>query len=266
MMKSKTKKRCQQGILTGGIVLFSLLTTQSANGISPARPMSRRAPDAAVLLQHNDMLSTLKQNAFKLTVATSSSINLPENVNAWGAVAMNGRRVLFFYEPDSTMAICTLDENGASVEWLPLDYSLRGFIPVALENNRILIQCGPYGALAKVEFDDEGCFVSKKLLSENSQGWAARGMDTNRIVLEHVRTGDVAIWAANPKAPLFRPYLSFILSPGWTVQDFAEDFVLIQQGETGAVTLVELGNDYRAKEHTEPVSGDKGWRAVALAQ
>jgi hypothetical protein len=65
---------------------------------------------------------------------------------------------------------------------------------------------------------------------------------------------------------LFRPYSSFTLSPGWTVRDFSGDRMLIQQGETGAVKLVELGDGYRAGKYTELVSINEGWRAVALSQ
>ena len=263
-MKRDIKKQGLLRILSGGIFLFSLIPAPSARALSPVESSLQNPVAGVALLRHNRALAALTEGVFKSTV-TNAAAHLPENAGDWSAVAMNGRHALFFYEPDFKMAVCTLDENGAPAKWLPLNYSLGGFTPVALENNRILIQRGPYGALAEVAFDDEGCFVSKKLLSENSQGWAARGMDTNRIILEHVRTGDVAIWAANPKGLLFRPYLSFILSPGWTVRDFAEDFVLIQQGKTGAVTLVELGNGYRAKKQLASISGNEGWCAVALA-
>ena len=97
-------------------------------------------------------------------------------------------------------------------------------------------------------------------------GWAVRGMNANRLVLEHNATGKVAIWAINPKAPLFRPYDSFTLDPGWAVRDFKGAFVLIQQGKSGAVKLVELGDGYQANEYTELISINEGWRAVALAE
>jgi len=249
----------RQGLLVGWLMMFSLLMVQSGRAALPEELAVWRGAGGVALFQHAAAGSVPELQAF--TPEDSGTCD-------WNAAAMDGRRVLFFCKADFEVAVCTLNENGAPAEWLLLDYSLRGFTPVALEDNRILIQHGSYGELAKIEFDDEGCIVSKKLLSKNSEGWAARGMDANRIILEHAQTGDVAIWATNPKASLFRPYLSFILSPGWTVRDFAEDFVLIQQGETGAVTLVELENGYRAKKHTEPVSGtgNEGWCAVALAQ
>jgi len=137
---------------------------------------------------------------------------------------------------------------------------------VALEGNRILIQRGSRGKLGEIQFNDEGRIVSEKLLWEKSKGWAVRGIDANRIILEHTKTGDVAIWAANPKVPLFRPYHSFTLTPGWSVRDFAGDFVLIQQGNAGAVKLVELGDGYEAGRQTELTSDNQGWCAVALAK
>ena len=217
-------------------------------------------------MQHPDGLSALALQAFKSNATAAQWTDVPENADKWEAVAMDGRRVLFFYKPGSELAVCTLDENGAPTEWLSIDRPIRRFVPVALEGNRILIQRGIYGELGEIQFDDEGRIVSEKLLWKRSRGWAVRGMDANRIVLEHTRTRDVAIWAANPKVPLFRPYNSFTLTPGWEVRDFAGNFVLIQQGETGAVELVELGDGYRAEEYTELVSPNEGWHAVALAQ
>jgi len=247
-------------------MVSSLLLVSTAGAVSPEEPAEWMGEGGAVLLQHTGELSVLGLQAFKPGEAGLRWTDIPEDAGEWTAAAMDGRRVLFFYEPESELAVCTLDENGAPAEWLPLDCSLEGFVPVALEGSRILIQHGPYGALAKIEFDDEGCIVSEKLLSNGSQGWAARGMDANRIVLEHTETGDVVVWAANPKASLFRPYNSFTLTPGWTVRDFAGDFVLIQDGDAGAVKLVELGDGYKADEYIELVSVNEGWRAVALAQ
>jgi len=160
----------------------------------------------------------------------------------------------------------TLDKNGVPSKWLPLQESIRKFTPVALEGRSVLMQRGSHGVLKKIEFDSAGRTVSQKRLWEDSLGWKVRGLDANRIVLEHEDTGDVAIWAANPKASLFRPYNSFTLAPGWSVRDFAGDFILIQQGDAGAVKLVELGDGYQAEEYTELVSVNEGWRAVALAQ
>lgn len=204
--------------------------------------------------------------AFKENAEAEQWTQIPENAGEWSAVAMDENRVLFFYKANSEMAICTLDETGAPIDWLPLKSSFRKFVPVALEGNCILMQRGSRGTLKKIKFDETGRIVSEERLWKSSRGWAVRGMDANRIILEHLGSRKVAIWAANPKAPLFRPYHSFTLPSGWSVRDFANDFVLIQEGTSGAVVLVELGDEYLAKEYTELVSINKGWRAVAMAQ
>jgi len=219
-----------------------------------------------VLLQHTGTLPALGLQAFSPSVSAAQWTDLPENAGAWKAVAMDGNRILFFYKSGSELAVCTLDETGAPADWLPLEGSIGQFKPVALEDNQILIQRGSHGVLKKIEFDNSGRITSKKRLWEDSRGWLVCGIDANRIVLEHEGTGTVAVWAANPKAPLFRPYNSFILQPGWSVRDFEGDFVLIQQGNAGAVKLVELGDGYKAKRYTELVSVNEGWGAIALAQ
>lgn len=231
-----------------------------------AGPASWKGAGGTVLLQHTGELPALGLQAFRPNADAAHWTDVPEDAGEWSAAAMDGNRVLFFYQPDALMAVCTLDENGAPSEWLPLKRSYKKFVPVALEGNQILIQKEKSGELRRIEFNEAGRIVSKKRIWKASKGWAVRGMDANRIILEHRRTGQVAIWAANPKVPLFRPYRSFTLSPGWTVRDFADDFVLIQQGKTGAVQLVELGDGYQPEEYIELVSANDGWRAVALAQ
>jgi len=255
----------QQMMLAGWLTVVSLLLAPAASALSPEGPASWIGTGGTVLLQHTGAYSELGLQAFKTDSTAAQWTDVPENAGEWTAAAMDGNRVLFFYEPDSALAVCTLDETGAPAEWLPLDYLAQGFVPVALEDNHILIQRGMYGELVKIEFDDEGLVLSENTLWENSMGWAVRGMNANRLVLEHGSTGKVAIWAINPKAPLFRPYNSFTLTPGWAVRDFSGDFVLIQQGETGAVKLVELGDGYQASRFTELVSDNDGWCAVALA-
>lgn len=249
----------QRAILTG--LLFSLFTAQ----FSVAAPSDWKGSGGAVLLQHSGSLSALGLQAFKSNATAAQWTGIPENAGEWTAAAMDGNRVLFFYEPKALMAVCTLDESGTPIEWLPLKGSFRKFTPVALEGSHILIQREATGELRNIEFNETGRIVSKKRIWKSSQGWAVRGMDANRIVLEHTKTGHVAIWAANPKGPLFRPYSSFTLSRGWSVRDFSGDYILIQQGETGAVKLVELGDGYEANQYTELVSVNEGWRAVALA-
>ncbi len=262
-MKQTLRTRQHAGcpvLLTAALCLLFCLNALASGSAS------WKGAGGTVLLQHAGELPALGLQAFKPNAGASQWTDIPENAGDWTAAAMDGNRILFFYKPDSLMAVCTLDENGAPAEWLPLERSYKKFVPVALEGNHILIQRGSSGALKKIGFDEEGSIVSEERLWKNSKGWAVRGIDANRIILEHRRSGKVAIWAANPKAPLFRPYYSFTLSPGWIVRDFADDFVLIQEGETGAVTLVELGDEYRPDEYIELVSVNDGWRAVALAQ
>lgn len=254
----------QQVLLTG--ILFSSFAMQPVEAAAPGNPSNWMEEGGAVLMQHSNGLSALGLQAFTQNAAAAQWTDVPENAGKWKAVAMDGNRILFFYKLGSELAVCTLDENGAPIEWLPINRRIRKYTPVALEENRILIQRGSRGKLGEIQFDDEGRIVSEKLLWKKSKGWAVRGMDANRIVLEHAKTGDVAIWAANPKVPLFRPYHSFTLTPGWSVRDFAGDFVLIQQGNAGAVKLVELGDGYEAAQQTELTSDNQGWCAVALAQ
>lgn len=216
-----------------------------------------------VLLQQQSALSL---QTFTANTAMAGWTHIPEDADNWTAVAMDNSRLLLFHEPDSSMAICTLDETGAPVEWLPLQKSIPDFVPIALEKGTVLAQNGPDGTLKKIHFDETGNQIAEEVISESCQGWLARGMNANRIVLEHVGTGHVAVWAANPTAPLFHPYTSFIIPDGWSVRDFAADFVLIQQGETGSIQLVELGEGYQVRETTELVSAGTGWRAVALAK
>ncbi len=270
-MKRQIKKQrnqprgIQQRILLAG-VLFSLFAMLAAEAAAPNKQSSWMEEGGAVLMQHPDGLSALGLQAFTQNAAAAQWTNVPENAGEWKAVAMDGNRILFFYKAGSELAVCRLDENGAPVDWLSINRRIRRYTPVALEGNRILIQRGSRGKLGEIQFNDDGDIVSEKLLWKKSKGWSVRGMDANRIVLEHKDTGAVAVWAGNPKAPLFRPYKSFILQPGWSVRDFAGDFILIQQREAGAVKLVELGDDYTAKETTELVSVNEGWKAVALAQ
>ncbi len=263
--KRNRKRPIRQLVLLFG-VLFSILTMQQGEAAARNNPSSWMEEGGAVLMQHNEDFFALGLQAFKSNARAAQWTNIPENAGDWEAVAMDGNRILFFYKPGSELAVCTLDENGVPVEWLSIHESTRKLIPVALEGNHILMQRGSHGVLKKIEFDDAGRTVSKKRLWRDSLGWKVRGLDANRIVLEHEDTGDVAVWAANPKTPLFRPYNSFTLTPGWSVRDFAGDFVLIQQGETGAVQLVELGDGYQACQTTELVSDGQGWQAVALVQ
>ena len=250
---NQTRSTLKRALSAGWLALF-ILTLRTAVLADEG---------GAVLLQHTGALGL---QAFTANATADKWTDVPENAGEWEAVAMDSNRVLFFYEPDSIMALCTLDGTGIPVDWLPLEGSFKKFTPVALEGNRILIQKEKSGELREVEFDETGRIVSKKRIWGDSKGWVVRGMDSNQMVLEHLRTGDVIIWATNPKGPLFRPYSSFTLDPGWTVRDFKGDFVLIQQGSVGAVKLVRLGDEYRASEFTDLISINDGWRAVALTQ
>jgi len=247
--------------LLAAVLCFLFCLNALASG-----PASWKGTGGTVLLQHTGELPALGLQAFKPNAAAAQWTDIPENAGEWTAAAMDGNCVLFFYEPEFLMAVCTLDETGAPAEWLPLKGSFKKFIPVALEGNQILIQKKKSGELRKVTFNEKGRIVSKKRIWKESKGWVVRGVDSNRMILEHLKTGKVAIWASNPKAPLFRPYSSFTLSSGWSVRDFADDFVLIQRGKSGAVKLVELGDGYQPDEYIELVSVNDGWRAVALAQ
>jgi hypothetical protein len=253
-------------MIVGWLLVFSGLTLCTAQAAPISDPTTWMGAGGAVLLQHTGSGSSMGLQAFKENAAAAQWTNIPENAGEWSAVAMDENRVLFFYEKSSEMALCTLDETGTPIDWLPLKSSFRKFVPVALEGNCILMQRGSRGTLKKIQFDETGRIVSDKRIWENSRNWAVRGMDSNRMVLEHLRTGDVIIWATNPKGPLFRPYSSFTLDPGWTVRDFKGDFVLIQQGDTGPVKLVELGDGYQAQEYSELISANEGWRAVAMAR
>jgi hypothetical protein len=257
---NQTRSTLRQALPAGAFAVILALTAAQAPAAVSA------GTDGAVLLQHNGALSSLGLQSFTENSAAAAWTAIPENAGEWKAVAMDGFRVLFFYAPDSALAVCTLDESGAPVTWLRLNRTIQGFFPVAFEGSHILIQRGTDGELVKIEFDDTGCFTASKTLWKNSLGWAVRGIDANRIVLEHTLTRHVAIWVANPKAPLFRPYHSFTLPVGWQVRDLDGDRILIQQGETGVVKLVELGDGYQAGKYTELVSVNEGWRAVALSQ
>lgn len=217
--------------------------------------------DGAVLLQNNGRLAL---QGFNLE-SQEKWTTVPEHAGEWQAVAMDGSHVLFFYEPTCEMAVCTIDETGAPSEWLALADAEPGFVPVALEGHSILLQNGPYGALLKIQYDADGLIMNRQVLWKDSLGWKARGMNANRIVLEHTLTGDVAICAVNPAAPLFRPYKSFKLQPDWEVRDLAGDFVLIQQKDAGPVEIVELGDGYEACRHIALGKNSRDWNAVALA-
>lgn len=258
--RNQTRSTLRQALLAGAFAVTLLLTAAQAPAAVSA------GTDGSVLLQHTGARSSLGLQSFTENSAAAAWTAIPENAGAWKAVAMDAFRVLFFYAPDASLAVCTLDESGTPVEWLRLSRTIKGFVPVAFEGSCVLIQNGTDGELKKIEFDNTGCVIGEKTIWTNSLGWAVRGMDANRIVLEHTLTRHVAIWVANPNAPLFRPYNSFTLPNGWSVRDLSGDRILIQQGETGAVELVELGDGYQAGKHTELVSVNEGWRAVALAQ
>ncbi len=266
MRRQFKKQRHVNGAVRQLFLLLFIFTMQQTNAAAKNTLSFWMGSGGAVLMQHKENSSALGLQAFAQNARAAQWTNVPENTGDWEAVAMDGCRILFFYKPASELAVCTLDKNGVPSQWLPLQESTHKFTPVALDGNSVLMQQGSHGVLKKIEFDDAGRTVSKKRLWKDSLGWKVRGLDANRIVLVHEESGVVAIWAANPKAPLFRPYNSFTLMPDWPVRDFAGDFILIQHDETDAVQLVELDDGYQACKTTELLSDRQGWRAVALAQ
>ena len=245
------------------VVLFAIQAICSASGTADTAWMG--SGGAVLLQQRNGSASTLALQAFTENAAGAHWTTVPENADEWIAVAMDRSRVLLFYAPEAALALCTLDETGTPAQWLPLKEAIPGFVPVALEGNTILMQNDPEGIIKTLRIDDEGHITSEKLITGNARGWMACGMHANRIVLEHAHTGHVVIWATNPTAPLFRSYKSFMIPDGWSVRDLAGNFILIQQGETGPVRPVELGDGYQLQKDTELVSAE-GWCAVALAK
>ena len=179
---------------------------------------------------------------------------------------MDGRRILMQHPACGSLAICTLDESGTPTTWLPLRLSVEKQIPVALDDRVLFLQNKINGALERVLFDAQGRPLSAQRLWTDARGWIVRGTDANRLLLEHETTGDVAIWAANPKTPLFRPYFSFILQPGWEARDFDGDYILIRQTQTGETQIVELGDGYEPRRFTRLENALADWQNIALSQ
>ena len=151
-MKKQTEKQFElnrgirrQMALTAGLLAISLLLAPAAQALSSEGPSSWAGAGGAVLLQHSGETSDLGLQAFQSNASAAQWTDVPESAGEWVAVAMDGNRVLFFYAPDSELAVCTLDEAGAPAEWLPLEFSAQGFVPVALEGNHVLVQRGTYG-------------------------------------------------------------------------------------------------------------------------
>ena len=123
--KSKRPVR-RQMMLAGWLIIFSCVTTSSLQAAPALKSASWMAAGGAILMQHSDGLTALGLRAFQENSTAAQWTTIPENAGEWSAVAMDGRRILFFYEPSSELAVCTLDENGAPVDW-PGDPGL-GFV------------------------------------------------------------------------------------------------------------------------------------------
>lgn len=221
---------------------------------------------ATVLFQQTGVLLTQELSASHPRAKPAPPIQIATGSGPWHAMAMNQNQILFSSKSSGLLAIGTIDEREMPPRWITLDGSFADFVPVALEGRTVLIQREDSGELRILTFAESGRIVSNKQIWAESKGWIVRGMDTNRMVLEHSKTGQVVIWAGNPKAALFRPYPSFTLADGWSVRDFAGGSVLIQHNETGTAELVELGDEYKAEQYSNVLTGNNGCHAIALTR
>jgi hypothetical protein len=247
---------------TGTALLLFALTGTTVRAEPHLTICERPAEAGQVLFQHAS--SAIGIQAFAPDSDPSWTAD-PVGTANWSVVAADSGQTLLYSRDNNALALCKLNAEGTPIEFLRLNCDISEYAPVALAGSRVLVQGEETGCLQELEFNDAGEETGRRIIWAESLGWIVRGVDSNRLLLEHAETGDVAIWAANPKAPLFNPYKTFTLPSGWSACDFSEDFVLIQDALSGAVSLVELGEGYRPDKFIELAANGNGWQAVALS-
>ena len=160
----------------------------------------------------------------------------------WALRALDRNHILLQQGTGGVAGIWEL-VNNVPVRWTQVLNRLPGWIVRDFDNHRLLMQFGDGGIVAILTLNASHQQFAWKVVSGNIPGLIARSLAGNRILLQAVSGNPAGFWTLDGgnNITTWTP-LNTTVPAGWVLRSWTKDFMLLQQGDGGAIVVWDLSD------------------------